>query len=157
MKTAFELRLQAYLDGELTPDEARAVEAALSQDQTWQPLHAELKHTKALLAGNELPRQTPVTSDFFWSQVERQINGPVAARSATPAPFWLVRWWKLLAPACALAVFAGVALNLSQREPQSPGVAALSGMESEAAGPDTSVITFRSDLEGVSVVWVNTE
>ena len=54
MKLESELKLQAYLDGELSPRQARKVSAWLAQDQEAQQLFAELKNTKTALAGCDL-------------------------------------------------------------------------------------------------------
>ena len=44
-----QLKLQAYLDGELSPREARRVESWLAEDQQARLLVAELKNTKAAI------------------------------------------------------------------------------------------------------------
>ncbi len=47
-----EVKLQAYLDGELSPGEARAVEDLSNRDSDVSALFEELKLTKSLLKGH---------------------------------------------------------------------------------------------------------
>ena len=53
MKPELELKLQAYLDGELSAREAREVEAAIANDAAAQGLLGELRTTTAVLRENE--------------------------------------------------------------------------------------------------------
>lgn len=158
MKQEAQLQLQALLDGELSPAEMRRVEQWMAQDPQAQALFAELQHTRALLVGNELPRQIPASRDFFWSRIEQDIQRleSMPAPSGFALPSWTKDWWKLFAPVGAVAMLCLVLLPL-WHPPQPPAMAALHGMEIEAGTPDSSVITFRSDMEGISVVWVDTQ
>ncbi len=157
MKSELYLKIQACLDGELTPEARVEMADLLAVDPNAQALFAELKSTKNLLHGNELAFKLPATKDFFWSRIEQEIArlDPPLKTPSTPAySHW---WWKLLAPAGALALFVCVLLPLRPHFLFGSALAALSGMEVETTIPDSSIITFRSEAEGVTVVWVDTQ
>ena len=63
-----ELKLQAYLDGELSAGEAKAIADLLQSDAGAQGLYHELKAAKSLLVGNELERQLPESREFYGYQ-----------------------------------------------------------------------------------------
>src|SRR5881296_2996806 len=69
-----ELKLQAYLDGELSPGEAKTVADLLRRDAGAQALYQELRIAKSLLAENELERKLPESGEFYWSKIRRQIE-----------------------------------------------------------------------------------
>ena len=68
-----QLKLQAYLDGELNPDEARTMDALLASDSDAIALAEELRRTRDAIRGNELLAAAPPQRDFYWSQIEKQI------------------------------------------------------------------------------------
>jgi anti-sigma factor RsiW len=145
------MRMQAYLDGELPERESCEVKDWLSKDPEAKALYEELAHTKTLLHGNEPVAPFPCAPDFYWSQIQRQIT---VHHPPAPAPHpWFSRWWKLLVPASAMALFA---LMLSLQGTGSRTMVALNGMEVQTEIPGANVMTFRSDNEGISVVWIGT-
>jgi anti-sigma factor RsiW len=153
-----ELKLQAYLDGELSAREAKAVADLLGRDAGAQALYQELRIAKSLLAGNELERKLPESREFYWSKIQRQINRvePAQADGLTTEPA-ASRWWpRFLAPAgvlAALAVFVAVVL----RSPEG-GQALLAlddSHEIETPLEETSSFSFRSEAAAMTVVWVD--
>ena len=96
-----ELKLQAFLDGELSGDEAGRVEARLAQDTEAAALLAELKATNGALRVFEQELKLPESREFFWSKVEREIRRrekpEPEPESATPP--WLAAWRRFLLPA----------------------------------------------------------
>ena len=62
-----QLKLQAFLDGELPEDEAREVVSLIARDEGAKALHAELKHTRQALKSSEANVQLPESREFFWS------------------------------------------------------------------------------------------
>ena len=74
MKQDFELKLQAYLDGELPAGEVSAVAAQIESDAEARALHADLQQMRTLLRSNEMERRLPQTREFYWSQIEREIT-----------------------------------------------------------------------------------
>lgn len=115
MKPQQALELQAYLDGELSGRAARRVAAWLAQDPEAQALAAELRQTKALLAGYEPEAVVPESREFYWSKIARAI----AAAEAQPArPLglwgWLADWRRALVPVSGVAVALILALALTR-------------------------------------------
>jgi len=78
-----ELKLQAYLDGELPADEANAIADLLGRDAGAQALYQELRVAKSLLAGNELERTLSESREFYWSKIQRQIDRAIDAGGRT--------------------------------------------------------------------------
>src|SRR6266513_3336151 len=74
MKQELQLKLQAYLDGELPDGEAREAAGLLAQDAEARALLAELKKTRAALAGFETDIKLPESREFYWSKIEREIQ-----------------------------------------------------------------------------------
>ena len=76
-----QLKLQAFLDGELPEAEASEVANWLARDREAAALLEELRNTRDALAGFEAGIQLPESREFFWSKVQREIQ-----RLETPAP-----------------------------------------------------------------------
>lgn len=145
------IKMQALLDGELPEKEACDVKTWLSTDAEAQALYEELARTKSLLHGNEPVPPFPCEPDFYWSQIQRQIA--VDHPRAEAARPWFSRWWKLLVPASAMALFA---LIVSLQHPNTRSMVSLNGMEIQTEIPDANVMTYRSEKQGISVVWIGT-
>ena len=152
-----ELKLQAYLDGELSPGEAKVISDLLESDGGAQGLYQELRTAKSLLAGNELERKTPESREFYWSKIQRQIERAESTQADGLAEPATPRWWtRFLAPAgalAALAVFVAVAL----RNPESGGsfLGLDDSHEIETPLEETSSFSFRSEAAAMTVVWVD--
>lgn len=152
-----QLKLQSWLDGELSPAEAREVEAWLEQDAAAQALHGELSRTKAALHGNEPEHKLPESRDFHWSKIKGAIVREARAIERAPAPQISVLGWikRILVPAAGLAVVATMVFVSSSRTPGLLPLAAASDMdEIETASSDMGAYTFRSEAEGMTVVWL---
>ena len=65
MNREAEIRLQAYLDNEISSSEARQVAAWLARDQAAAQVYEELRNTKLLLSGNEPEIQLPESREFY--------------------------------------------------------------------------------------------
>jgi anti-sigma factor RsiW len=150
MNSEFELKLQAWLDGELAPAEARQVEARVGQDPQAQALLGELRMTRTALRGNEPDYVLPEAREFFWSKIERAIAaGERQAQPANRISFgWLFRYWPQLSGAtvaAALLCMAGFHFHwLSQQ-----------GWEDiENPLAETGTFCFRSEPDRMTLVWV---
>ena len=64
MKQDLQFKLQAYLDGELSSSEAKAVAASVAQDVETRALLAELTNTRNALAGFESEIKLPESREF---------------------------------------------------------------------------------------------
>ena len=140
-----QLKLQAYLDGELPEAEAREVANWLAQDREAIALFAELRNTRQALVGLEVGVTLPESREFFWSKIEREIRrqeqlGP-PARSV---PFFSA-WRRWLVPAGAVAAAAlAVLVGLS-------GGSGVSLVETAVADP--AAFTYHDFSTGTTLVW----
>jgi anti-sigma factor RsiW len=144
-----ELKLQAFLDGELSETEARATAKLLAQDQEATLLLGELRNTRQALKGSEAIVQLPESREFYWSKISRQIEGLGRPERAEQKPSFILRLQRFLVPlsgAVAVTVLLAIALL-------NGGSGAALG-ETELANEDMGAITFRSDSEGITTVWL---
>lgn len=76
------LKIQAYVDGELSRAEARKVESLISSDNEARCLYEELKATSVLLKQNEPEVKLTVPRELYWQQIYSKIqqadNQPVS-------------------------------------------------------------------------------
>lgn len=154
MKEEFELKLQACLDGELSSSEARDVAASIESDAEARALFAELQQMRSLVRGNEVERRLPATREFYWSQIERQIEREEAQATASrgaAVPWWLefvrrhVGAVSGVGVAVALVVLGAIQLNLVSGD-----------MLEEIDNPldETTSFSFRSESQKMTIVWI---
>ena len=151
MKTEEMMRLQAYLDNEVSSAEGREIASWIARDSEAKALYEELKATKTLLAPeNELAATVPDGRDFYWSKIAREIERVERepAREQTARPWWV----RILAPAAgaaalALFVFTSISVN-------GPGRSIAGGPQREVSSTDSS-ITFYSPEQKMTVVWIS--
>lgn len=152
MKQDLQLKLQAFLDGELPSSEAKAVEALVAGDAAARDLLTELRQTRAVLQTHEAELKLPESREFYWSKIQRQIErqeaAPVAAPQVSPL-LWLRR---LLAPAGAVAVVLLGVLLLQNPANLSPG-RGVAMMETDL--PDAESYTYRDYSSGTTLVWLS--
>jgi anti-sigma factor RsiW len=144
-----ELKLQAYLDGELSETEAREVAKLLAQDQEATLLLGELRNTRQAIKGAEAIVQLPESREFYWSKIEREIERLEQPRPVEQRQPLIARLQRFLVPlsgAVALAVLLGITL-LNGSSGSTLG-------ETELSSEDMGAITFRSDSEGITTVWL---
>ena len=147
-----QLRLQAFLDGELPEAEANEVAAWLARDRAAAALLEELRHTCEALRGIEAGIRLPESREFFWSKVEREIQR-LEAPAPKPAPvplFALLRRCLVPATAVALLIIAGVVLT----RPTGPS-GLTPAAEIETALADSGAFTYRDYSAGTTLVWLS--
>lgn len=143
------LRLQAWMDGQLTGREATEAEALAATEAGARAL-AALRSARdtARAAAAEWP--LPESRDFFWSKVRRGIEAaerrPVPTASSVPG--WL-RWLLPLGAAVALAL-----LFLPRPDEEVGADGGLAGQSLEAPLDDMQTMVFHSQSDGVTVIWV---
>lgn len=155
-----ELKLQAYLDGELSAAEAAEVERWLDQDVQMVALSSELKQTKAALKTGEMELKCPETREFYWSKISRTIEAEQRQSERATASRDLPWWRKLMLPVGALAALA-VTLTMLQTVPQDPHATpskkaveiAKAISEVEQMDETMGAITYNDSSEGVTIVW----
>ena len=140
-----QLKLQSYLDGELSEEEIRKVEQWLASDEQGRALLEELKHTRSALAGFEAGVKLPESREFFWSKVQRQIEREARPEPARQrAPFGAA-WRRFLMPAGATAGLAVALLLALISLPRSSN--------SETFLSDPGSFTYRDFDSGTTLVW----
>ena len=139
------LDLQAYVDGELPEERRRQVEAALPADLNAQELVTGLRQLGTLIRAHEPTATVPVTREFYWSQIRRQIE---AEQPKAPAASAALGWLRWLIPAMGVAA---VAVVVSTQ--QTPREITLAG-GGDVTVVDVSSTVFRSESDGVTVHWI---
>ncbi|MEY3547612.1 MAG: hypothetical protein RLZZ313_1974 [Verrucomicrobiota bacterium] len=139
------LDLQAYVDGELPEERRRQVEAALPADLDAQELVTGLRQLGTLSRADEPTVTVPVTREFYWSQIRRQIE---AEQPKAPAASAALGWLRWLIPAMGVAA---VAVVISTQ--QTPREITLAG-GGDVTVVDVSSTVFRSESDGVTVHWI---
>src|ERR1044072_7490508 len=98
-----ELKLQAFLDDELSARGAKGISELLARDFEARSLFEELKTTRALLVGNELEAKLPDTREFYWSKIQRRIELEAPRLPEVDLAWPALTWWvRFLLPAGAL-------------------------------------------------------
>jgi len=147
MKTEEMLRLQAYLDNEVSSSEARQIASWIARDADAKALYEELACTKSLLAPeNEPVVSCPDSREFYWSKIAREIERadrePV--RQQTPKPWWI----RALAPVAGAAALALIVFTSISSNPTSGHMAQIEKSETDSS------ITFYSPEQKMTVVWI---
>ena len=147
-----QLKLQAFLDGELPESEAREMADRLARDPESAALLTELRQTTTALAGFEEGIRLPETREFFWSKIEREL-GRLEKPAPEPLPVtWAARLRRFLVPATAIAVLT-IAGLVATRHHSSPVLRG--GAEIETALADPGAFTYRDYASGTTLVWLS--
>ena len=150
------LILQAHLDGELAPDDAREVVSLLQRDTEVRALFDELKSTRRLLAANEPEISLPESREFYWSKIRRELERLDREPPVRPLQAWgILRWLRLALPACAVLVLVAVMLHRSAFAPGPGSPLFAVGDEIETPLEELNSFTFRSESARLTVVWVS--
>lgn len=156
MNQELNLRLQAYLDGELPSGERAEVTAMIEKDAGARALYTELQQTSLALKGNEMEWRLPESREFFWSKIEREIQKLEAAPAVESTPWWLGFARRHLAAvsgfgvATALLVVAAFQMNMLPIAPY--------GLLEEIDNPigeSTSSFSFRSESQKMTMIWIS--
>jgi hypothetical protein len=151
MNLEAQLKVQAWLDGELGQADVPEVLRLVREDPEAAALARGLKLSRQWLAAGEPARPVPESREFYWSGMARKLAAPGDAGGEPEPPrrwwFWL-RW---LAPVGALAVLVAMLLPPPEASPHSAGVRPA---EVDTPLDDVGSFTFRSDSEQMTVVWV---
>jgi anti-sigma factor RsiW len=145
------LRIQAYLDDELTASEREQLSAWIREDAEAKALYEALAATTELVAENEPEYKLNESREFYWSKIERQIQAqaPLAPPRPRLSLGWRL-WWPRLAVSCAAAGLLA-ALIISSSRPGSPANYYVQEVE---APENMMTITFHSESANMTVVWV---
>lgn len=152
-----QLKLMAYVDGELPANEVAAIEAMLKTDQAAADLVGELRWATEAISGNEMEIKVPESREFYWSKISKAIEfeekQAERVAQATPSQKW---WYKLLMP---VAGMAAVVLAFTFVNPGQQGAA--EGDAFQGAAPvledgasDMNVYEYYDEREKMNVIWV---
>jgi anti-sigma factor RsiW len=142
-----QLKLQAWLDGELPEPEARDVAAQVAQDKEATELMAELRQTRQALKNGEPVVSLPESREFYWSKIQRQIQSEQLATARKPETPGLALWLRrLLIPLTGAAVFAITALVVTQNA--GPETAVI-----ETSLADSGAMVYHDYSAGATFVW----
>jgi anti-sigma factor RsiW len=146
-----QLKLQAFLDGELPEKEARDMAALVARDAEAADLVAELRNTRRALAAFEPVLKVPESREFYWSKIERALGRQEPVPETASGVSLLAGFRRFLVPAgaaAALVIVAAVALV----ELGSP--AGLARAETETTSADSGTFTYQDDSSGTTLVWL---
>jgi anti-sigma factor RsiW len=152
-----QLRIQSYLDGELSAAEAREIAELLSRDPVAAALHDELSRTRTLLRTGEPVCQVAETREFYWSKIARAIECQAATGEEPPRSPWALvpTWLRWFVPVAGLAAVLAL-LVTSPFGGYAPFEAFSESHvdEEEEAIFGTTHFTFHSETHGLTVLWV---
>lgn len=144
-----QIKIQAFLDGELAETEAREIAALIARDREAAALHAELKNTRRALAGTEQGVTLPESREFYWSKIRREIEKvEPGVQPAEPSQSLWQLISRLLKPVSAVAVIVLLGMVLFNRTDHRNG-----GPDLLVASSDMDTITFRDDNNDTTYVW----
>jgi anti-sigma factor RsiW len=152
MNQDLNIKLQAFLDGELPERESAEVRGLLERDPAAQDLVSELRATRAALKDFESDLKVPETREFYWSKIQREIHRLEAPAQPAPAVSWIHTLRRWLVPLGSVAVIAIVGIVSLVRSPlleqARPGA-------SEYAMSDSNAFTYRDFKSGTTLVWLD--
>ncbi|TAK95543.1 MAG: hypothetical protein EPO07_15405 [Verrucomicrobia bacterium] len=155
MNTELQLKLQSYVDGELSASESRQIADLLARDAEAAALVQQLQNTKSAFANGELEVKLPESREFYWSKISREIERenrqPVAA--AEPSLSLWQSLQRLLIPAGAFAALTLIGLvglfALRTTNQDSFSV----HYESDNAVADADAFTYNDEENGTTFIW----
>lgn len=147
-----QLKLQAFLDGELAEADAREVASWVARDAGATALANELRNTRRAIKLAAPDVRVPESREFYWSKIQREIERLEVA----PAPerklslgTWIRR---LLIPTGAVAAVVA-ALLIAAR--QSDLIPAGHHSRSSMAVSDPGTFTYQDYENGTTLVWLS--
>lgn len=151
MKTPHsDLELMAYADGELDAAARAAVEKRLQHDEAARAEVAAWRSVRSGWQAIDPVARVPESREFYWSQIRRRMEVTTPLASAARTSLW-TRWWpawgRWLVPAAAALVLSLVIFS------QRPGGVRFAG--GSARVETATTLTFHSDVDGVTIHWIN--
>jgi anti-sigma factor RsiW len=146
-----QMKLQAFIDGELSVREATEMRELLAADAEASALAAELRNTVSAISGNEMERELPESREFFWSKIEREIERQAEqpARSV-PSESWLAWLRHYVLPVGGLAIITcllGI-VAIRNHGPKNPFG------QMDLASEDMGSYTYRDHENKMTMVWL---
>lgn len=152
MNNEQQLKLQAFLDGELSEPEAREISSWVAQDAEATALVRELRNTRQAFKISEAPVRLPESREFYWSKIHREIERLEPVRTPAPGLSFFARLRRMLVPvgAAAALVIAGLLAG------HQAGWLKLGGApDMEMTVADSGAFTYHDYASGTTLVWVS--
>ena len=147
MKHDLELKVQAWLDGELPDQEARRIGEWVAGNAEASALAEELGCIRKAMFRNEAAGALGEGREFYWSKIQRQIQREAGRTRPTDDLPWYARWRKYMAPLAGAAALACVLLMaIGQRAPTFDEISSTS----EAM----DAVTFHDQSAQMTVIWL---
>ncbi len=155
MNAEQELRLQAWLDGELTQEQREEVSRFVASDKKAQELVDELRMTKGMLSGSEAVLTLPESREFFWAKVRLEIEPKRAGllehdRSLS----WLGALRRFATPLSGMALVVFLTVFSMQLTRNGRESSASQRVEVENLCEDVGSISYKSQADNVFVVYL---
>ena len=147
MNHELELKLQAWVDGQLPVHEADAVARLIETDTAARAALTELKNTRAALAGYEDGIKVPESREFYWSKIAREIERQQPRQQPT-ADSWFHHFRRLLIPAGAVAALLLFGMFASRTTSQDNQPYDLSNLVA-----DSDAFAFTDEESGTTLIW----
>jgi negative regulator of sigma E activity len=147
MKHEFELKVQAWLDGELPDPEARQIGERVARDPEAAALAAELGCIRQAMSHQETIVTLGESREFYWSKIQRLIQREAGVRRTGGLP-WHARWRKYMAPLAGVAAMVCVLVLAVTRS----GSPAFDEIFATAGGMEA--VTFHDQSAQMTVVWL---
>jgi negative regulator of sigma E activity len=141
-----QLKLQAWLDGELAAREAAQLDERLAKDPEAQALLGELKMTRGVLAGFEAGVKLPESPEFFWSKILREIERQPRRVAPSRRASVFAGWQRWLAPLGAVAATMAVVLLIARSE---------QGPQTVTSLADSGAFTYHDFAARTTLVWLS--
>jgi anti-sigma factor RsiW len=149
-----QLKLQAFLDGELPERDGREVAAWIAQDADASALLGELTNTRNVLKDFVPEIKLPESREFYWSKIKREIERAAPEPVAAPKAAWSTWFRRALVPLGAMAALALVALVVINSF-SSAGHHPMPMTANVMLGTDANAFTYRDDAQDMTVVWLS--
>ncbi|HTD66005.1 MAG TPA: hypothetical protein VK846_05680 [Candidatus Limnocylindria bacterium] len=146
------IKLQAYLDGELTERETQQVASLMENDADARALFGELQQTSTVLRANEPEFRLPESREFYWGKIESEIERLDTAPVPSASPGWILFLRRHLAAVTGTSAVAALMLFMAlQMNLVSPA------LFEEIDNPldDTPSFSFRSESQQMTLVWIS--
>lgn len=150
-----QLKLQAFLDGELPEREAHEILTWTQRDPAAAALLAELKNTRQAVKTGEPQLRLRESREFFWSKIQREIQRQEPRPVAAPEPsgFAALRRWLLPAVAVSALAIAGLVAHFHTPSGNVMVVADADAPSVETTLANSDVTTYCDASEGTTLVW----
>ncbi len=150
-----QLKLQAFLDGELPEGEAREILSWTQRDSAAAALLTELRNTRAAMTQAEPHLSLPESREFFWSKIEHEIQRQEPASDSAPevSIFTALCRWLLPVVAVSALVIAGLIAHFNVTKSAVATVADADEPTVETTLANSDATTYRDASEGTTLVW----